>query len=143
MVIDLNYSGFGSLGSDFAPIAGSTNASVAIVFGPDGRVISVRDRSGAVVSPTGLIYLCLGTADGVRPDDTVTAANELLSTETGAVANVLDQQSIWIVINPNTGRVVSAPMASVTDATLSSGDLGAVLSASRQLARLGDAVDAK
>ena len=111
IAIDLNYSGIGLRGNQFAPAArGATqmNQPVDIVFGPDGHVeYASSDSRGNPQPPAGMIYLCVGSTDGVRD-----AAN-LFSREVGAVANLMSLDSIWVVINPNTGRVTTSPLASV------------------------------
>lgn len=122
VVIDLNYSGMQGTKihySDqsiedrrhFAPKIkqpdfpeGATNP-IDIIFGPDGHVESVTTSGDYTLQPAdGLIFLCVGDADGVRPDN-------LLSRERGSVANVLNLESKWVVINPGTGRITSAPFA--------------------------------
>lgn len=113
VAIDLNYSGFGLTGNQFERLVATgspPNVSIDIIFGPDGRVAFVNDQLGNAGTPTGQIYICLGDTDGVRPDN-------LFSTERRSLANILNPKSSWIVINHATGRAVSAPFASVTDAT--------------------------
>jgi hypothetical protein len=124
VVVDLNYSGMqgtrdhydGQSVEDrrhFAPKirppdfpSGATNP-IDIIFGPDGHVESVTTSGENKLKPAdGIIFLCVGDADGVQPDN-------LLSTEKGAIANLLNLESKWVVINPSTGRITSAPFASV------------------------------
>ncbi len=150
VAIDLNYSGFSVSGNEFAPgplVPPSTILpaafNVAIVFGPDGKVVSVSDSSTNVPSPPiGQIFFCLGDSDGVRPDN-------LFSQENRATATLLNLDSTWIVINSSTGRVVSSPFAPVsripptgtvvTDPTNAS--LGPAIAEARLLANLSDTVD--
>ena len=142
LAIDLNYSGVGATGNDFAPREDNQNANIIITFGADGSVVAVRDSSGTVGAPTGLIFLCLGETDGLRPDS-------LLTREKGAVANLVNQKSIWIVINPSTGRVVSSPFASVDTfpgsavSNPNNGNLTTQLREAREFAFLADTVDSK
>ncbi len=145
VALDLNYSGFGASGSQFAPTEITTvppldiNDPIDILFGPSGSVefISV-DNLGTVGSPTGLIFLCLGESDGVIPDDPLTTTvNELFSTEKRATANVMSLKSAWIVINPTTGRTTVAPFASVATTT----SIPTALLEARSLALLSDTLE--
>lgn len=137
VVIDLNYSGSSRNKSQFAPKsipalpAADANRSIDIIFGPDGRIESVaRDNKGVLSDPDGIIFLCLGSTDGIRPDN-------LFSNEKGAVANLLNLKSLWIAINPNTGRVTTAPNATVSDFT----DIEEAIEQARYLALLSDTMD--
>lgn len=141
--IDMNYSGVGERGNQFAPPQDLTNTafSVSIVFDPSGKVSYVSQSSNGVGRPpVGQIFLCLGKTDGIVPTN-------LFSQQTGAVANVIDPETLWLVIDPASGRVVSAPTASVntipTVAVTDPADasVGAALSDSRLFARLGDTVE--
>lgn len=153
VVIDLNYSGFGDSGNQFAPAPLQTPPTptpaafdIAIVFGPDGKVVSVTDPgSGALVPPIGQLFFCMGDSDGVRTDN-------LFAQEQGATANLLSLDSTWIVLNPSTGRVVTSPFAPVstlpppsppaapiTDPTDPS--LGPAIQEARLLANLSDTVE--
>ncbi|MFG0263269.1 MAG: Tfp pilus assembly protein FimT/FimU [Novipirellula sp. JB048] len=132
LAIDLNYSGIGVSGNQFAPQNGVTNQPIDILFGPDGRVeYASRHNEGDVGPPEGMIFLCLGTSDGVQP-------GSLFSTEKGAVANVMDPDSIWIVINPSTGRVVASPFAMISGTPA---NMAAALTTARSFARLSDTLD--
>jgi type II secretory pathway pseudopilin PulG len=79
---------------------------IDIIFGPQGQVesITVSGKTSTAFAD-GMIFLCIGDTDGVRPDS-------LLSQENGAIANVLNPESKWVVINPTSGRITSAPFAS-------------------------------
>jgi len=137
VAIDLNYSGFGDRGNSFAPINASINQAIDIVFGPDGRVESVsRDSTGLRISPPGLIYLCVGNTDGVRVGPLIA---DLVAPERRSIANLMNPESIWIIINPVTGRIVTAPFATVTDTT----SIGNAIVQARSLARLADTLDAQ
>lgn len=145
LVVDLNFSGTGLEGSDFAPLltGDATGAeSVEIIFGTDGAVAQVRLPSGARTAPDGMIYFCLGDADGVRSDS-------LFSQEKGGVSNLLNPDSVWLVINPSTGRVVVSPFASVPESIIPAGaitdpfdvSVASALQQSRSLAALSDTLD--
>lgn len=143
IAFDLNYSGFGISGNQFAPDDDVSIPvfNVQIVFGPDGKVVSVTEPvSGSLLPPTGQIFLCLGDSDGIRPDN-------LFSRENKATANLLNLKSGWIVINAATGRATSAPFSSVstipaavvTDTAALT--LGPAIAEARFLANLSDTVD--
>lgn len=149
VAIDLNYSGFGVAGNEYAPAYDFTQApptplpayDVVIIFGPDGKVVSVSDPvNGALVSPVGRMFFCLGDADGIREDN-------LFAQERKATASVLNLESLWIVLNPNTGSAVASPFAPVS--TIPAGvitdptDLSVVtaIAESRLLANLSDTVE--
>ncbi len=145
LAIDLNYSGIGLVGNQFAPTpltSPAVNQPIDILFGPDGSVSFVSiDNQGNVGPAIGMIYLCLGTADGVvePPDPTVAATTaELFENSDQFRANITNPDSIWIVINPNTGRVVTAPFASVPDVPAT---VGEGLTTARGLAILSDTLD--
>ncbi|WP_413430961.1 Tfp pilus assembly protein FimT/FimU [Crateriforma spongiae] len=135
MAIDLNFSGTATYsgglpaGIEFSPYfidatAGNvamnstdpnnpiTFLNIAIVFAPDGSVQSVGSAMPGAAPyafnerrPTGQIFFLLGKTDGIRPDDP-------FSTEDRAVSNILDGDSVWIVINPSNGNVAVSPIAS-------------------------------
>ena len=112
VAVDFNYSGIGPDGNEFAPHYDSgsmtwTDANdIEIWFGGDGKVAAVSDTFGNLIAPDGLIFFCIGSTDGVRPDS-------LFSVEKRATANLLNLDSTWLVIHPSTGRVTAAPFASV------------------------------
>ena len=104
IVIDMNYSGVGVRGNEFAPRVIPPSPApipvadnISIVFGTDGKVINYTDSTGNLVQPLGLIFLCVGDADGAQPDNLVIA-------EKKATANILNLDSAWVVINPSTGQ---------------------------------------
>ncbi len=146
VAIDLNYSGVGLTGHQFdRDTSATTNQSIAIVFGPDGRVTMVNDALGNAGTPTGQLFLCLGDSDGVRPDN-------LFVTERRSTANILNLKSSWIVINHATGRATSAPFTAVSPATIAmpatttaeiEAKLTQALRDARQLAVLSDTLDAR
>ncbi|HBJ35110.1 MAG TPA: protein containing Prepilin-type cleavage/methylation [Planctomycetaceae bacterium] len=109
IVIDFNYSGVGLTGGQFSNAFGINN--IVVIFGPDGRVSRYIDSAGTQHLPAGQLFFCLGDLAGVRPDD--------IYANTGRDrANIARDKSTWIVINNQTGRTFTAPMTSVSDATL-------------------------
>jgi len=92
VAIDLNYSGIGVAGSQFSPVeltSPATNQPIDILFGPDGRVEFMSiDSIGTIGPPSGLIFLCLGSTDGVREFDT--AETDMFTPEPKSPANILD-----------------------------------------------------
>ncbi|TWU22900.1 hypothetical protein Pla52o_24320 [Novipirellula galeiformis] len=133
LAIDLNYSGIGVSGNQFAPVTSAVNESIDILFGPDGRVeYASTNGIGGKGPPEGMIYLCLGTSDGVQD------SGSLFSTQKGAVANVMDPDSIWIVINPSSGRVFASPFAMISGTPA---NMAAALTTARSFARLSDTLD--
>ena len=125
IALDLNYSGIGVSGNEFAPTRLPANdpsqdptdaayepnkgaKDIEIVFGADGSVVSVTTASNNVpTSPLGQIFLCLGDTDGIVPDN-------LFSQDKKTTANLLNLESTWIVINPPTGRTVTSPFSPVS-----------------------------
>ncbi len=152
MAIDLNYSGVGPNGVQFSQFAISPASvpssdvdcmPIGIVFSGDGSVSYINhgvDVGGTVVRsvehPAGNIYLMLGKTDGVRPDSPFDDTSK-------PVANVLNLEASWIVINPFTGKINASPVASVDTSTLSAGGISALMSAvlqSRQFAFQSDSL---
>ena len=144
MAIDLNYSGLGTSGNQFAPDITNLTIpayNIAIIFGADGKVISASQTSDGIgPPPIGQLFFCIGETDGVRIDN-------LFSVERRSLANLLNPDSIWLMINPGTGRVVTAPFAAVS--TIPAGvvvdpedtTLDVALAEARLLAILSDTVD--
>lgn len=122
VVMDLNYSGVGVAGNQFASL--SDDKDIEIIFGADGSVLrvtngwfwvsgtGVADWDETQVAPLGSIYLCIGDADGLVP-------NDLFSQDKKTFSNLLNLESIWVSINPYTGRANASEVAPV--------DLGLVL----------------
>ena len=107
VAVDLSISGVGLTSNSFAATAAGFNEPVDIIFGPDGSVASVSSGSvNTPVPPTGLIYLCLGSSDGISSDGSFEDSEK-------ARSNLIDLNSFWVVINPSSGRVFSSPIASV------------------------------
>jgi hypothetical protein len=132
VVIDFTYSGIGIDGNQFAPQGAVANAPIDLIFGPDGRIDSITQSSlGGSVVPSGLIFLCVGKTDGVRADAP-------FATTTRPPANLMNEDSAWIVINSTTGRSVVAPRAVVNDTS----SMAAALRESRTFAVLSDTLDA-
>ncbi|EMI55526.1 pilus assembly FimT family protein [Rhodopirellula sallentina] len=149
MAIDLNYSGIGLGGSEFAPDTSSavTPRSVDILFNSEGAVTQViYDTANTRFYPTGLIFFCLGEVDGVASiegaasdRDSLFAAGRTLTT------NIRKPDSLWLVINPASGVVSTVAMASVntipTDPTdPNDGDYGTALQEARLFATYSDTI---
>ncbi|WP_068264749.1 prepilin-type N-terminal cleavage/methylation domain-containing protein [Rubripirellula obstinata] len=144
MAIDLNYSGLGSSGNQFAPSIVDLTVpvfNIAVVFGSDGKVISASQTSDGIgPPPIGQLFFCIGETDGVRADD-------LWANERRSTANILNTDSIWLVINPSTGRVVTSPFSDVSQtpptdvADPTTAELSNAIAQARQLALLSDTVD--
>ena len=148
VAIDLNYSGTGMKGNEFAPSpmntdiqTGANAKPIDIVFGPDGGVVSITTAYSDVPSfPQGQVFICLGDSDGIRPDN-------LFTPEKKAPANLVNLESKWIVINPGTGRVVSSPFSSVSTLPTAvivdpyDASLDPAITEARLLANFSDTVD--
>ncbi len=116
VVIDLNFSGIGVTGNQLASL--SDDKDIEIIFGADGSVLRVTngwywDSGNDVaawdqtqVPPLGSIFLCLGDADGLVP-------NNLFSQDKRALSNLFNLESIWLSINPYTGRCNSSPNSAI------------------------------
>lgn len=184
VVIDLNFSGVGLTQNNFCPIIPQeydpfadppvlpTGGDVEIIFGADGSIQRVTKGSNfdtgtsqwvwgpEVDDPRGTIFLCIGDADGLFTEPTGPAKkppNEgLFSTEKKNLSNLLNLESIWVTVNPYTGRANSSPMSPVTTTTDGIGipplpsppadsnwrmELRRVLEESRKFAVLTDFVD--
>lgn len=113
MAVDLNYSGIGIGGSQFAP--GSDPAivprSIDILFNASGAVTQViYDPANTRIYPTGLIYFCVGEIDGVASIADPAPENPF-SQERALTTNIVNPDSLWVVINPASGRITTVPMA--------------------------------
>lgn len=132
IVVDTTYSGIGIDGNQFAPQGAVANATIDIVFGPDGRVETTSvDAVGNRGIPDGMIFLCIGDSDGLQPATPFNA-------DPRTPANLMNLDSLWIVINPTTGRCVVAPNASVN----TTASMPVALRDARSLAILSDTLDA-
>jgi hypothetical protein len=132
IVIDMNYSGIGIDGNQFAPQGLVANQPIDLIFGPDGRVETISlDSTGVRTIPGGMIFLCVGDTDGVKEPAS------LFATDTRSPANLMNPNSVWIVINPTTGRAVASPMATVSTTT----SMPVALREARSLALLSDTLD--
>lgn len=134
VAVDLTYSGLGANGSEFSPDATAlANSSVDLIFGPDGKVeFCSVDSHSTPGAPTGLIFFCVGNTDGVQPTTP-------LATTKRATANIRNPNSVWVIINPTTGRVVTAPFASVPSSVTT---VPTAVAQARSLALLSDTLDA-
>ncbi len=115
MAIDLNYSGVGITGSDFAP---PTNAAVIpravdILFNASGAISQViYSPTNLREYPTGLIYFCVGEIDGVASLEAPSPDNPFSQTK-ALTTNIMNPESLWVVLNPASGRVTTVPMGTV------------------------------
>ncbi len=137
--IDLNYSGFGVRGNEFAPDLtndAAAAAEVLVYFDGKGRVSRVQNAAGVAGPPVSQLFFCVGDLDGVRPDD-------LFATERRSRANLLRPNSTWIVINPATGRTSASPFASVIPpgGDVTTLTVSGAIELSRRLANLGDTLE--
>jgi len=138
VAIDLNLSGFGNSGSELAPTTTNVRQPVDIYFGAEGQVAQISlDSAGNLGPVPGLVFLCLGSTDGIRESVATNEANAF-AVEGKSQPNILNSDSIWIVINPNTGRVVASPFGSVSDTSSRAN----ALPFARSLALLSDTLDA-
>ncbi|TVP94103.1 MAG: prepilin-type N-terminal cleavage/methylation domain-containing protein [Planctomycetaceae bacterium] len=133
VAIDLNLSGIGLSGNEFATGVGATR-SIVINFGPDGRISRVIRADGTYVVPHSQIYLCLGDLNGVRPDN-------LFASQGRDRSNLTRLKSSWVVINHQTGRVAAAPTSSITPQLLIDQNLPAALAEARILAGMSDKLE--
>lgn len=141
IAVDLNLSGIGLGGSEFAAGVGAVGP-IIINFGPDGRVSRVIQADGSYVVPHSQIYLCLGDLAGIRPDDLFAATGRGRDR-----SNLTRPKTSWIAINNQTGRVSVAPNAPVmTTMGISALPFDQVLQAAlteaRLLASLSDSKEA-
>lgn len=117
MVVDLNYSGIGLAGNNFAPTtsSGDVPSSVDVLFNSDGAVSEVI-VGGSRLQPQGQIFLLVGRIDGVADVDGATAADRenLFASAKPFIANIMDDQSIWLVINQSSGQASSVANVPVT-----------------------------
>ena len=95
-VIDLTASGCPGLNDPFGTPTAPITPPLYIMFAPSGAVYSVI-YNGVAYSPTQLIFLLVGRADEARG--------------LGATTNYKDLNNLWVVIDPQTGLVTTAPVA--------------------------------
>ncbi len=131
-VIDLNYSGVGLGNALFSPVviendASSTSpaffaadrnyGSVTIMFDPSGAVSQVRmgtsaaDGSIVALDITSNVFLLVGRTGNVRPGDNIngiTGISGPLGQDNSGIANILDLEAVWIVINRQSGEIYTA-----------------------------------
>jgi prepilin-type N-terminal cleavage/methylation domain-containing protein len=106
-VIDLSCSDTPSMGSEFS----SSSSPVCIVFGASGAIDSVffNGTSSLVSQP---IYLMVGKPDKARG---LAAAPAGAQNPNYYTSNWADLDNKWVVINPQTGLVTTAPVGSTTN----------------------------
>lgn len=113
MAVDLNYSGVGISNSEFAPAASGDVIAVDILFNASGSVSHViHDTDHGREFPNGLIYFCVGEIDGVASLESG-ALDDPFSQNNTLTTNIMNTDSLWVVINPASGRVTTVPMAIV------------------------------
>jgi type II secretory pathway pseudopilin PulG len=146
------------------PLTGDTASPrafsrVALVFSEDGRLSSVLSETSNGATKTflggmtsNILYLLVGRSAQVLPatdaaPDLSSTANRqralvqrsLQSEADRVFSNLMDPSNVWIVCNPFTGEVKSAPVAQVPEAILQNNNATVfdVVRASRALARSG------
>ena len=122
-VIDLNASGLGS-------ILFEDDQDIMILFSPNGSVLQVycdedHDGDGDIVFPTEPIMFLVGKSE--RMDNGFTQDNA----DEPTMTNYQDLNNLWVVINPQTGLVSTAEIASSTGAV----NAAAAIIAARLFAR--------
>lgn len=150
MAIDLVYSGIGVSGTDFGPLTtGGSSSAVDIIFGPDGSV-SWAAYNGLGGPPVGQVFLCLGRTDGLAEFNgtTVPYYTDLFQDDSRITTNIRDLSSLWLVINPATGRVTTSPFASLPGTLLpidrtdpAAAGFSAAISQTRSLAQASATLD--
>ena len=119
VVIDLNFSGVGVDGNQFGFNPTGLDSNIEILFGPDGSVQQVtkgnvwqgnelKANQDLKVPPLGSIFLCVGDSDGLVSSQD---RGGLFSEEKKSRSNLLNLESIWVTVNPYTGRCNASPMA--------------------------------
>jgi hypothetical protein len=97
-VIDMTASGCAGINDPFATTAAPITAPMYIMFAPSGAVYSIV-YNGTTYFPSQLIFLLVGRADEARG--------------LGVLKNYQDLNNLWVVIDPQTGLVTTAPTAYV------------------------------
>ena len=119
VVIDMNFSGVGVAGRQFSSLVSDVNrANIEIIFGPDGSVQRVTKAASwetgslewipAQEAALGSIFLCVGDSDGLWSEE-----DGLFSQDKKSLSNLLNLESIWVTVNPYTGRCNASEMAPV------------------------------
>ena len=119
-VIDMKFSGVGVAGNQFSSLVSDVNPSGGseIIFGPDGSVQRVTKAASwetgslewipAQEAALGSIFLCVGDSDGLWSEE-----DGLFSQDKKSLSNLLNLESIWVTVNPYTGRCNASEMAPV------------------------------
>jgi type II secretory pathway pseudopilin PulG len=114
IVVDLSVSGMGARNNQFFGAGGNDATSVSIMFAPDGSLDRVYHSNalGAIVwnYASSSVFLLLGKSEQVTPQD-------VLSVTEDSRANLADAESLWVTINPQTGKVTTAENTSLDDPT--------------------------
>jgi prepilin-type N-terminal cleavage/methylation domain-containing protein len=102
-VIDLTASG---IGATLTELFALSSTDVVIMFGPGGNVEQVYggQQAGGVI-PSGMIYLLIGRLDRVYQDPFTRGPDTR--------ANLMDPESIWITVSPQTGKISTVENASL------------------------------
>jgi prepilin-type N-terminal cleavage/methylation domain-containing protein len=111
--VDLTVSGMGPRFNQFIG-AGATDATaVSIMFAPNGtidRIYHSNPSTGAIMWQygTSTVFLLLGKTEQVFPANVLRIDEETRS-------NLQDEESLWVTINPQTGKVTTAENTSLRD----------------------------
>ncbi len=152
MAIDLNYSGFGVTGNQFAPPTDATVIphSVDLLFDANGAVSQVivnTSTSNARTYPTGLIFFCIGEIDGIASVEGATSADRenLFSADRTLTTNVMKSDSLWLVVNPISGQTSTVGNASIVTIPTDPNDpttiaFGVAMQEARILATYSDSI---
>ncbi len=155
LAIDLNYSGIGLGGNEFAPttLAADIPQSVDILFNGNGAVSEVI-LGNTRFQPQGRLFFLVGRIDGIADvEGAMTSDREdLFSNVKPLIANIMDRQSIWLVVNAASGQVdavANQPVTTIpterTDARPSMApapaELSTALKESRVFATFSDSVE--
>lgn len=124
VIIELNVSGYGAGGIEYAPIAVNDTLPVAVMFSPSGMVervfgstIVAGNPVPVSVVPSMPIHFLLGKRErllNTNPTD-ITA---------DGMMNHRDLENLWITIWPQSGLITSSPVAEVAAASTGAAAIG-------------------
>ncbi len=124
--IDLEWSGFGSTGTELATTTAGvpTRRSIFIVFNPRGTVDSIYEFQQAlsggatslasVASNIGLLHLLIGRTEQVGSS----ALGQVSARDTDFVSNVFDTSNRWVSLNTLNGLIYSSDVGPASGGTL-------------------------
>jgi type II secretory pathway pseudopilin PulG len=119
-VVDLQFSGYGTTGTDFFDRTRLTSIPLAVFFTPGGSVELVQSTdptNGAYLfaNPAGRLNFLVGTRkkDAESRDFTKDAAG-FESTRNFLTSNLNDTASLWVSVNPRTGLITTSENAAPT-----------------------------